>query len=762
MRKFIYTPDDEISIDKPNAVRQLCSWLRSHEQGIPELVKNSAEAYLRNHAMADDRIIVIILNDASGSSSASISCLDFVGMTSQHIKDFFRRWADPMAHAQDSGIFSGEGGHGQGGKCYMTQMFEDYATINTVNSGKGNHYGVKGGQVDFGFVPDRDSGYDFLVEDSETYLDNLLKPLKCSVEKLPRIAKSALLNTQGFTLVSGYGPRGFSKRIQGKSLINSLRQHPEMLYSLDFCKVYVIWNGAVRNAKRPLVLPKIGPLKGGEHHREIEIPSKLVDIQTGQKISTTQEGKLHRGKLVLHTSDKSMKWKLKGRHTIRFLAGKHGRVGYIDVPELDVRSTFRDHIYGECKLEALIDYKRSSRKELAESPLTRALIYFISEQVESYAQEFEVRQKKKYSKEDKNRVTKMVEKLNEWKNRFLTELISGLWGEGTGDGTQTTGDGLSIGEISRIEIRLTHGKAGLGVTFQPILNFYDEHGMKVRPVPVNIYSSDNNIVMPLGETNVLETFSYGTVEIWAESKDDRLLSNTTSLDVVHIKKIAIEPDTIEIPLGSRRRLSAICKMDDGDTHDDVLVYWDEGNPSIARVASSGLIFGVAPGETEVIAWDNNCEPSTPAQIKVLETEGAAGKGQKKGTGFPLVLVSGEGFDVDPDTNEYKFFHSDEGPICQEIDDVQRNIWWINTAAPLAEILLDKELGYGSDSEEFRIYILDRIIDAIVQMVLTQRPEEGEEMAASQWIQDWMYQVSEIQMNAVVELEEFLKSGDFSF
>lgn len=56
MAGFRYTPDPEISIDKPSAIQHMCSWLRSHEQGIPEWVKNSAEAYLRTDATADRRV----------------------------------------------------------------------------------------------------------------------------------------------------------------------------------------------------------------------------------------------------------------------------------------------------------------------------------------------------------------------------------------------------------------------------------------------------------------------------------------------------------------------------------------------------------------------------------------------------------------------------------------------------------------------------------------------------------------------------------
>ena len=48
MSSFSYVPDEEIQIHRENAIRHMCQAFLSHENGLPEWVKNSAAAYLRD------------------------------------------------------------------------------------------------------------------------------------------------------------------------------------------------------------------------------------------------------------------------------------------------------------------------------------------------------------------------------------------------------------------------------------------------------------------------------------------------------------------------------------------------------------------------------------------------------------------------------------------------------------------------------------------------------------------------------------------
>lgn len=158
MSKLNYTPDEDVKVHEEGAIKLICKHFQSHESGLPEWLKNSADAYAREDAPESKRVIVVIFDYGRRGATPSISCLDFSGMTSTMIEQNFRVWADPEAALRGAKSTGVQGGHGNGGKCYMTQMYEDYALIHTVKNGKGNQYGVVGGSIRFGYIPDRDHG----------------------------------------------------------------------------------------------------------------------------------------------------------------------------------------------------------------------------------------------------------------------------------------------------------------------------------------------------------------------------------------------------------------------------------------------------------------------------------------------------------------------------------------------------------------------------------------------------------------------------
>lgn len=86
----------------------------------------------------------------------------------------------------------------------------------------------------------------------------------------------------------------------------------------------------------------------------------MKDPTSENRVSTTNDGSLSAGSLILRTSDVSMRWSRKGRHNIVYKA-QSGYIGYVPVSELDIQSPYRDRIYGECRLEALEPLKQNER-----------------------------------------------------------------------------------------------------------------------------------------------------------------------------------------------------------------------------------------------------------------------------------------------------------------------------------------------------------------------------------------------------------------
>jgi hypothetical protein len=611
--------------------------------------------------------------------------------------------------------------------------------------------------VVFGYIPDRITGRDYPAKDLRGELATALKDTGCRVADLPKQALDALDRGDGFTLVTGVGPKGYEARIPTQHLVSSLQEHPQMIRTLELCKVFTVVNGALFDEGRPLTLPEIPPLEGGEAPREILIPTKLKDPVSEADVLTTDAGKLPAGLLALRTSKVSMRWAKKYRHNVIYKA-QSGYIGYVPVDGLDVESPYRDRIYGDCSLQSLEPFKQNDRSRLAASPLTRAVERFIADQIEKYAREFETRDRRRVDREEKNAVSKINEALDKWKNRFLNQLMRGVWGssDGSGIGRPPTPP-LPIGKPARLELALTHNRAGVGVSFRPSLKFFDADGRRIQAVPIEWISDDTNVALVDSDLTIVTTFAPGITSLHARTLQGKLASNKVPLEVVSIRNIQITPQILELPIGSRQKLEAVCKLDDGTSTSDLYLVWTEGNAAIASVSAAGSVFGLAVGDTDVIAGDDRCLVGNPATIKVITADGHD-RGDRRGRGFPRVLVSGE-VDADPDTGEHVHFGSEDPPVAQRPQDVERNIWWINSAAPFARLYLDTTSGYGHQSREWRIYHLERFIDVIVQVALINTPEDNPQMTVDEWIMRWGSKASQIQSAAVSDLSDFIKLGN---
>ena len=746
-----YTPDVGVQVHHEGAIRLICAAFQSHEAGLPEWVKNSADEYARSDTAGANRIIVLLFDGGAAGRVASIACLDFSGMTSGVIHDRFRIWADP--DAAQGAKQDVQGGHGNGGKCYMTQMFEEYSLLHSVKDGRGCVYGVRAGSINFGYVPDQPTGCDFPVSDVEAELDRALAGVGATASQLPVAALVALRERKGFTLVVGRGPKGYGSRIPVPALVDSLRDHPQMIRTLEMCQVFVLRNGAPVFGASPIVLPDLAPDQAFAEPRRIPIPEQLVDPETNEAVSTTERGQSPEGTLTLRTSNVSMRYSRKGRHTIVFKA-RSGYIGYVPVVELNVSSSFRDKIYGDCTLLSLEATKQNDRARLARTPETRAVDEFIRTEIQRLADEMEARERRSYSQAEKDGLSKLNEALDKWKNQFLSEFMKGLWGPGK-DGPPPPPPPLPSGTPVRINVNLTHPMAGVGVPLRPTIHFFDKDGRRIRSVPFEWVSDDTNVALVDPTLHVINTFSPGNTTLSARTSDGRLVSNTVSLQVVKIRSITLSPGVIDVPVGSRRYIEAKCELSDSSVVDGVALVWTEDQPTVASVSTSGNVFGFSLGETKVTAGDDRRTAQEPSLVRVVSGDGS-GPGNRPGGGFPRIFVSG--VDKDPDTDDVVTLSSDDPPVYQRPQDVERNVWWINSSAPLASLYLDSNRGYGFKTREWRIYHVERYIDVVAQIALTHDPNQ-ELMSVNDWISRWGERVSDVQAGAAASLVTFIASGD---
>ncbi len=746
-----FVRDPEAKIHEEGAIKLICAAFRSHEAGLPEWIKNSSDAYARIDAPSEERNIVIFFRNKKRNQSGVIACLDFVGMTTSDIENRFRIWADPDAAGGNMIIEGIQGGHGNGGKCYMTQMFDDYSLIHTVKNGRGNRYGFVSGSTIPGYFPDREKGKDFKVKSVIEELASALNEIDANVDALPKSVKTLLPKLNGFSLVKGVEPKG---KVPVQSLIESITSHPQMITTIQICNIFIIVDGKLID-DHPLKLEDIEPLPDAKSPKIIPIPDTLIDPVTSEIVNTCDE-KHEKGYLALKTSNKSMRYKLKYRHCIMYVARKKV-VGFKDIYDF-AKLYYTDRIYGECILEILENYKTNERKTLAESPLTRALETWIRENIEEYAKEFVKLDKLRASQEQKEELIRINNVLNEWKNQFLKDMGIGITGKDDGPGTRKKKIPLPSGTVAKLKLELPYRVAGVNISFRPHLEFYDSQGNRIRSTPYRWSSSDWNVATVDDQILTITTHAPGETEISAQTLSGDIISNKVTLRVEKIKSIRLDPPKLQIPAGQRKLVKAYATLQDGSEVDDVYLMWDVNDPKVAVVSAIGMVYAVAVGNTEITAFDDNCIAGLGTIIDVTPSSGSGGG---EGTAYPQILLS----EVDDDPlnpGHSAAFAPEEGTVCQRPQDVDANLWWINTAAPLARAFSDDNAGYGFKSKEWRVYHLERYIEALIKIKLNHAFLSGEELPFDTIEQTWREEASNIQYKVVSELKSFIDEGELPY
>lgn len=444
MKKEAYTIIEEKNVIDDHLLDIIGNEFKfDHQKGLSEWLKNSADAYIRADVPDEKQFVFLRFNDGE-RRDAVMECVDFVGMTVEDITKAFKRWGDPEA-AKRGLRKRTYGGHGNGGKFYMRQMFKQSYFI-TYHSGRLNV---------FGFSPKRKYGF------AEGYKDVPMTPetatkfadvnsLFVPKETLERIHEGKT----GFTVVRGIGPLGMVNKIKVYRIQERLKTHPQARRLLERMRISVIHNG---NVVFDRILPdRLDPKQGFETPFVFDIPEKLDYVERGERYKVEMANKrFSRGRLILKTSDEALEY-----------SGRFGDLNRVDVlGEIGVIASYRMHelgsimypqavfIYGECKCPILEDpdddcVKNDRSKLIAENPKTKALLEWVGERVNEVAEKILEKEKAEQEKLVKEYSQAYNEFLNRWSSRFLNRIRAELLmspGEGPGAGFGTGGSSGGFG-----------------------------------------------------------------------------------------------------------------------------------------------------------------------------------------------------------------------------------------------------------------------------------------------------------------------------
>lgn len=408
----------------------------SHEKGLSEWLKNSADAYLRAGREDEESFIIFRFNDRD---EVLFECIDFVGMTSEDINKALKRWGDPEAAKRGTGkkVF---GGHGNGGKFYMRQMFRQSHFI-TYRDGKLNV---------FGFNENRRYGFAEGFKDKKVRPDDAMKFAEIyEMDFPPSIRKGILNGNIGFTVSRGISPHNITRRkFNLGKLCEKFKHYPQARLIHKHKPVSVIYNDKIFI---PHLLPEeIPSMSDFEKPVEIPVPLTLVWKDDGDKetVSLASE-KFPQGKLTLYTSNEPLSRNSRLGDLNRIdIIGEIGVIASYKIQELGYvsRLSSAEFIYGECKCLILEDPDddcvKNDRSTLVENIKTKALRKWIGEQIDKLAEKIEEKEKKEIRAKNIETLSEINKVLNDWKNKFMSKVmreILGGSGEGAGAGYGTGG-----------------------------------------------------------------------------------------------------------------------------------------------------------------------------------------------------------------------------------------------------------------------------------------------------------------------------------
>lgn len=407
-----------------------------HEKGLAEWLKNSVDAYITTGIPDSEQNVIIRLTDGN-HNDATFEFIDFVGTSHLEIDKGFKRWGDPKAASRgsDKAVY---GGHGNGGKFYMRQMF-DSSSFTTYRDG---HLTI------FGFNENRKYGYAEKYKNKEIKPEEALRLAKINTIIFPPGIREAILSGKtGFTVVRGVGPSGMKNKIKVERLINRFKNHPQSRRIISRINVWLA-QGKVKEYSK-LEPDPISPLRGFEEPRTIDIPEELPVIEDGEKITVRMtDEKYPSGKLILKTSEEAFG---KGSHAADLnridIIGKIGTIGSYQLFEIGVKVFPQaSFLYGECECPILedpnMDAVRNDRSKLHENQRSKALLGWIRDRVDEMASEIASKEKAEQESDRKRISAAYNDYLNRWKDRFMMKILGDLFKSGgTADTSGAADDG---------------------------------------------------------------------------------------------------------------------------------------------------------------------------------------------------------------------------------------------------------------------------------------------------------------------------------
>jgi len=411
----------------------------NHGKGAAEWLKNSLDNYLRLYEIGQETIpgnwpvLLNLIDSQSQKNGPNLMLIDFGGTNLENIENFFLYWGDTSAATLGGKASRAAvtGGHGNGGKFYMREMWRSGARFLTWNKGLSTSLIVdkeKSGTTGEWEFREKITSWQealALALSEKEGLQGSSWAIKYIRDLLPQIAKDLDNEKRGFTTIIG------RKAVQIHSSNDVVRGGRWISQKLvdDILEA--------QQARRPVRELNIGLFINGEEKlRKLSFEEIPVDEEwqvekiTLPKDMFGNETKFKNldilGTLSIKKSTQQLTGRYKHHNMIVVNDTNNNPVAFYSIGELPIPgySPIMSFIFGELDLlfPGAKDLVTNDREKLVDSPVTRTILNWVGATIWAHIQIFE----KKQQDHEKNKELKLADLLNNALNqharRFLKEL----------------------------------------------------------------------------------------------------------------------------------------------------------------------------------------------------------------------------------------------------------------------------------------------------------------------------------------------------
>ena len=430
-----------------------------HGKGIAEWLKNSLDAYLRAAARGHESrtggwpVILWLMNGGKGRTGPNLAVIDFSGASFEEVDKFFLHWGDTTASTHGGDVRTGglTGGHGNGGKFYMREMWKNGARFLTWRNDRLSSLVVereKDGTTGYWENKnERQSDWRRAFRIAFPAEDGLLSPsviLDHLETAEPELVMELGDRRRGLSVVVGRTAKqvlSSNDLVAGKKwsvqrLIDAICDASQARRPIRELRIAIFVDGELKLKELSVVAPPDDP---EWPKKTFDLPGRIIDVDRASI-----------GRLILQKTSEQLVGRLRDRNGVLVVDRRGNPIGWYPMSELAVPAVPAGRfIHGELMLDfiGLEDIVQNDRERLIGSERTSRILQEISELISNQLSEIEKAERDREKSSQLDSAAILNDSLNKHARRFLEKLESDIFAdfiedsEGGGPGAEGAGAG---------------------------------------------------------------------------------------------------------------------------------------------------------------------------------------------------------------------------------------------------------------------------------------------------------------------------------